>query len=73
MQLETIIPVLRLPPGEYVTPPDLATAMQVSDSTVRRWIRDNRLPVRNDSAPGKKPVYKIPATSALEFYLSTFK
>ena len=73
MTKENNIPVLHLPPGEFVTPPDFANAMRVSSTTVRRWIRKKRLEARNLSKPGEKPIYGILATSAHEFYTNTFK
>jgi hypothetical protein len=60
-----------LPSAEFITPADIATAINRKADTVYRWIDSGLFEVFNlGSGPKKKPSYSIVRASFLEFMAS---
>lgn len=49
----------------YLTVAEVAAHYRVSQDTVRRWIREKRLPAE-DIGRGKRPTYRIPSEAVLQ-------
>jgi len=53
----------------YLTPPEVARSLRVSESKVASWIKSGRLPAINVSE-GQRPKYRI-ARQALDDFLAS--
>jgi excisionase family DNA binding protein len=51
---------------DWLTPPEIAARLQVSQQTVTRWIREGKLPATKIQV-GRRPFYRVSLTAYRTF------